>query len=479
MKKTLSRVIIALICVLFLFAGCTAPVIETESTTQLITETTTEESTAVAEGNSVTEQTLPDEVLETVNDVAVIVEHGGDIASDEIVPQKEADEEKLEDDSLNKNEEGIEPDASVEQENISYDGVVRITDGKSLISGPPALTYYSQADSRWGSLPYTATGSKSQTIKSSGCGPTSAAMVVSASKGIVTPPTMVNVFLKNKHRTANNGTAWTAWPDVADIFDFKEYHSTGSADTALKYLKTDKNKDGVPDYYIVVSCGYGLFTSGGHYITLMGYNDGTIMVYDPYLYYGKFNTSSRKAAGVTVSGNAAYVTVSNFKKYANPKRFWVYSNDAPQTKITDKSSEKAVKSDTKTVNYTRYVATQVYSLNVRSAPNGTVVGYLTRGDKVTVIGVSGSWSQINTSKYKGKWVSTAYLSATKVSKTTTKTKYVTASVLNVRNGPGTKYKVVGYKKNGNKVTVYSTKNGWSKISSTKDEWVSNTYLTSN
>ena len=147
MKKTLSRVIIALICVLFLFAGCTAPVIETESTTQLITETTTEESTAVADDNLGIEQSVTDEMLETVGDVAVIVEHGGDIASDEIVPQKEADEEKLEDDSINKNEEGIEPDASVEQENISYDGVVKITDGKSLISGPPALTYYSQAES--------------------------------------------------------------------------------------------------------------------------------------------------------------------------------------------------------------------------------------------------------------------------------------------------------------------------------------------
>lgn len=479
MKKTLSKIVIALLCILFVFAGCAAPMVETESTTQLTAEATTEESTAVADDNLGIEQSITDEMLETVGDVAVIVEHGGDIASDEIVPQKEADEEKLEDDSINKNEEGIEPDASVEQENISYDGVVRITDGKSLISGPPALTYYSQADSRWGSLPYTATGSKSQTIKSSGCGPTSAAMVVSASKGIVTPPTMVNVFLKNKHRTSDNGTAWTAWPDLANIFDFKEYHSTDSVSKALKYLKTDKNKDGAPDYYIVVSCGCGLFTSGGHYIVLVGYNDGTILVFDPYLYPGKFNLSSRRAAGVIVSGNVAYVKEAMFIKYANPKRFWVYSNDAPQTKITDKSSKKAVKSDTKTVKYTRYVATQVYSLNVRSAPNGTVVGYLTKGDKVTVIGVSGSWSQINTSKYKGKWVSTSYLSATKVATATTKTKYVTASVLNVRNGPGTTYKVVGYKKKGNKVTVYSTKNGWSKISNTKDEWVSNTYLTSN
>lgn len=62
--------------------------------------------------------------------------------------------------------------------------------------------------------------------------------------------------------------------------------------------------------------------------------------------------------------------------------------------------------------YTRYVATQSQPLNVRSGPgtNYKVVRSLKKGSKIEVIATSGSWSQIG----KNEWVSTAYLSAAKV-----------------------------------------------------------------
>ena len=37
-------------------------------------------------------------------------------------------------------------------------------------------------------------------------------------------------------------------------------------------------------------------------------------MYDPYLYSGKFNTASRRQAGVVVSGNSAYVSESSFEE---------------------------------------------------------------------------------------------------------------------------------------------------------------------
>ena len=55
----------------------------------------------------------------------------------------------------------------------------------------------------------------------------------------------------------------------------------------MNYLKTDEDDDGNADYYIIASCGSGLFTTGGHYIVLVANNDGTITVYDPYLYSRK------------------------------------------------------------------------------------------------------------------------------------------------------------------------------------------------
>ena len=52
---------------------------------------------------------------------------------------------------------------------------------------------------------------------------------------------------------------------------------------------------------------------------------------------------------------------------------------------------------------------------------------------------------------------------------------VTASTLNVRNGPGTGYKVVSTLKKGAVVCIASVSNGWAKISSSK--YCSATYLT--
>ena len=54
------------------------------------------------------------------------------------------------------------------------------------------------------------------------------------------------------------------------------------------------------------------------------------------------------------------------------------------------------------------------------------------------------------------------------------TKIVTASVLNIRSGKGTNYKIVGGLKRGTKVNVYYTEDGWSKIDINK--WVCNQYL---
>jgi L,D-peptidoglycan transpeptidase YkuD (ErfK/YbiS/YcfS/YnhG family) len=58
------------------------------------------------------------------------------------------------------------------------------------------------------------------------------------------------------------------------------------------------------------------------------------------------------------------------------------------------------------------------------------------------------------------------------------TKYVTASVLNVRSGPSTGYKVVTTVKKNQAVSVSQTKGSWSKVSvNNKTGWVSSKYLT--
>lgn len=457
MRKLSSKILCILLCVAFLFAGCAStppaePTTNNEPTTETTTEVPTQTYAESVEAGDEIEVTVSDEVVELVEDTNEIVENGEDIATDETIPADEADEESVADEGT------LEPDASVDQENISYDGT-NTGKGSALLSGAPGFIYYSQADSRWGSVLYTSHNDRSQTIKLSGCGPTSAAMVISASKGIITPPTVARLFVDNGYRTRNNGTAWAAWSFVADYFDFDFYKSTSSYSTMISYLKTDKNKDGVSDYFVVASCGYGLFTTGGHYIALMGDEGGKIKVYDPYLYYGKFTTSSRKTAGVKVSGTTAYVSESSFQKYANTKNFWIYSNDSGTA--TKKEETTTKKDDSKAESTTKSMYVTASALNVRKGPgtNYSILDCLKNDTKVTVYETKSGWSRIGT----GKWVSSKYLSTKKP--TTSSSSSVTVAYVYV---PATgryaycKYSAIekynGYYRLKNYTTLYSKSN---------------------
>lgn len=202
------------------------------------------------------------------------------------------------------------------------------------------------------------------------------------------------------------------------------------------------------NHYVIASCGNGLFTSGGHFIVLTGINGNTISVYDPYLYSGKFETSTRRGKA-TVNGNTVYVTVDNFRNYANAKGFFCYAHDG---NVTVNNTQTVT-----TANYTRYVTAKI-GLNIRKSPNGTIIGSYRYGTAVTVLEASGNWSRTNlgwvSSSYLGSYASTA--TTQKQNTVTTQTKKVVtgyktgnykvnASVLNVRYGPGTRYKAKTYK----------------------------------
>lgn len=432
--KKVTCLLLSFLMISTIFVGCSSSTVQVNETEAYSQTSEVEETTSSSEA-----VTLSSDVIEMASDTQADTDDGKDIGSSEII---EGSEEK---------EKTLEPDAKVEQENVAYNGSSS-GNGLKLLGKYQGLTYYNQADSRWANKLYTSTGNKTQTMASSACGPTSAAMVVSSSKGAILPTTMASLFVDNGYRTANNGTAWACWPFVADYFGFDEYYATTSDSKMLSYLKTDKNKDGVSDYFVVASCNSGLWTTGGHYIVLVADNDSTITVYDPYLYSGKFNTASRRAANVRVSGNSAFVSESNFKKYSNTVQYWIFSNDSGNG---GSSSNPA---PAKSVNYTRYVATQSAPLNVRSGA-GTkyaVKSTLSKGTKVTVTKTSGAWSYIS-SPVTG-WVSSSYLSASKVNSGGSSTAY--------KSKIGSSYKL---KTN---TTLYSKAN----LSGTKYQYLKNTTI---
>lgn len=275
-------------------------------------------------------------VIEEINtiDKNVIVEditENEEVSSDtkEIVENENItleDETNLEEEVLTESESFELQD----EENISYDGDRAETWGVEL-GDFNGLTYYSQIDSRWKNNLYTSTNNTTQTIGSSGCGPTSAAMVVSSIKGTITPDTMANLFVKYGYRSANNGTYWSAYRALANEFNIG-YTEISDIQKALDLLR---NKN-----YIIVSCGNGLFTTGGHYIVIVGIEENTLKIYDPYLYNGKFDISTRRGK-VEVSGNTIYCSIDNFKKYSNYKGFFCYQ-DIEHNISKFKAGEKVV-----------------------------------------------------------------------------------------------------------------------------------------
>ena len=329
--------------------------------------------------------TAVDKIKDYITTYNMSQEEIEELPSTEIIEQTEEQEEEV------SAEQEVESENFKLQGEIAYNGT---TEYPNISLGDyTGLTYYNQTDSRWRNHQYSSIGDSSQTIGTSGCGPTSAAMIVTAIKGTITPPEMGDLFVQYGYRSANSGTYWSAFRWVADVFDV-EYQECSSLDTAVDLVRNNN--------YVIVSVGNGLFTTGGHFIVIVGIEGDTLEIYDPYLYAGKFDTSTRRGK-VTVDGNTVYCSIDNFRNYANYKGFFAYKHSG--------NVEENI-STVITSTYTRYVNTNSLNLNVRSGAgtNYNVIGILSKGTQVTVSEISGNWSKI-TNPIHG-WVSSEYLSTT-------------------------------------------------------------------
>ena len=136
------------------------------------------------------------------------------------------------------------------QGEIAYNGSRELPN--ILLGQYTGLTYYSQIDTRWKNKMYSSVENSSQTIGTSGCGPTSAAMVVSSIKGTINPSQMADLFVKYGFRSANNGTYWSAFRWTANVFDinYKEVQKLNDVCDLLEQK-----------YMVISAWGSGLFTT--------------------------------------------------------------------------------------------------------------------------------------------------------------------------------------------------------------------------
>ncbi len=294
--------------------------------------------------------------------------------------------------------------------------------------------YFNQLDQRWANKMYSSVNNSAQTIGTSGCGPTSGAMVVSSlTASIVYPDVMAEYYVQNGYRSASNGTYWSAFKGTADKYGI-EFKQTSDISVAIDCI----SKGGK----VVASTpggSTGLFSTNGHFVVLVGLANNTFTVYDSYLYKGKYDLSFRKGKA-SVSGNNVYVSV-DITKSEIQQYFCFY----PQNEI---------------VTTGKYVNVNT-ALNVRSGPgtNYSVLTTLSNNTLVTVYEQSDIWCRIG----DGKWVSGEYLSDAPSTVIVNKVMTVNAKTgLNVRETPSTNGRIVTAYPYGTRVTVYEIKDGWAR-----------------
>ena len=325
-----------------------------------------------------------DEIINSaVNEVLDYIDNK---SSTEIPSLTETDEQSLE--VQETESEGFE-----EQGIVAYEGSKKAPNVQ--LGEYAGLTYYSQLDNRWRYNMYSSVGDSSQTIGTSGCGPTSAAMVVSSIKGNITPDSMANLYVNYGYRSANQGTYWSAFKWTADVFDigYSEYYKLDDAIAKLK-----------DNHYIIASCNQGLFTYGGHFVVLVGLEGNYIKIYDSYLYNGKYDVASRRGKAI-VKGNTTYVSIQNFRQYANYKKFFCFKNDRTNVNENNNPSNNANVGISKANYQIKIIANSGLNIRAGASTSYPRVGGYAKGTIVTILAESNGFGKTD----RG-WISLNYTS---------------------------------------------------------------------
>ena len=142
---------------------------------------------------------------------------------------------------------------------------------------------YKQNDKRWGDIPYAVDGERS-TIKSAGCGPTSLANVLAAIvSSYIDPVTLAAWARYHNYKVKNSGTSYNFFVPCAAAYGVKvrrinnvniygkptsQYHAQ-----ILAELQAGN--------WVIACMGKGNWTSSGHYITVYGFQNGSVYINDP------------------------------------------------------------------------------------------------------------------------------------------------------------------------------------------------------
>lgn len=160
--------------------------------------------------------------------------------------------------------------------------------GSSFIADPMSPSFYAQKDKRWSDTPFNTELDRSkQTIGDSGCGPTSAAMVVSNLTGLdVTPDIASKYAIDHKFKEPDGGVIPEFFESFNELYGIKSDTTllTGdSHDTDYKNIIENLTKDkpiilmGRTDQ----ESSKTPFTNEPHYVVATGIDGNEIVIDDP------------------------------------------------------------------------------------------------------------------------------------------------------------------------------------------------------
>ena len=240
--------------------------------------------------------------------------------------------------------------------------------------------YLMQTDSRWKRKMYSSVNNKSQTIGSSGCGPSAVSMIINEWFDPTYGPVEACAWsVANGYRHATNGTYWGLMKAIAVKYGCK-FSQVYSGAEAKKWL------DNNPGSLVVCIMGKGNWTKSGHFI-LMYKCDGT------YVYINDPNSTK-----FTRQKNTFSLLKSECRCYfcfAKPENL----EDA--TAWADKSKVETIKQNGMVV----AAETLICRKNPTTSDGDNGVGNFDEGVLVTATKKCGDWFYVTGTSDEGKKIS--------------------------------------------------------------------------
>lgn len=168
------------------------------------------------------------------------------------------------------------------------------------------MSFYRQLD--YEHVPYPSPSSPNGNLANNGCGVCCAAMIVEALTGQSFPPEQAAVMAKECGAREGFGTDMRIFAPVFAPAKGLHWVSTTDTEVVRAFMESGKgmaiaNTVGDREDWV------GVFSDSRHYITLCGWDNGTVAVWDPMLSPGRYDTPGRLGK-VRLDGNTAYADFS-------------------------------------------------------------------------------------------------------------------------------------------------------------------------